>query len=117
MLKKPSSGVLAGHCRLTISAAFTDVPRFIQRGVNLRGSTYHRVRAAKSSSGRVGEKEYAPPFRHWTLTNLRPSANVRLLLRRLADVTGPCLWKGASWRAGAGRVRTKAFLNILREYQ
>ena len=25
----------------------------------------------------------------------------------------PCLWSGASWRTGAGRVRTLAFLNIL----
>jgi hypothetical protein len=27
---------------------------------------------------------------------------------------GPCLWRGASWRARAGRVRIEAFLNILR---
>jgi hypothetical protein len=40
MLKKSSSFVLARHSRLTISAAFTSVPRFIQRGVKLRGSTY-----------------------------------------------------------------------------
>jgi hypothetical protein len=37
MLKKFASGVLAGHCRLTISEAFTNVPRLIRRGVNLRG--------------------------------------------------------------------------------
>jgi hypothetical protein len=40
MLKKSSRFVLWRHSRLTISAAFTNVPRFIQRGVNLRGSTY-----------------------------------------------------------------------------
>ena len=40
MLKKSSSFVLAGHRRLTISAAFTNVPRLIRRGVNLRSSTY-----------------------------------------------------------------------------
>ncbi len=40
MLKKSASGVLARHCRLTVSAAFTNVTRFIQRVVNLRGSTY-----------------------------------------------------------------------------
>ena len=57
MLKKLASFVLAGHCRLTISAAFTNVPRLIRRDVNLRGSTYHRVRAAKSSSGWVGEND------------------------------------------------------------
>ena len=40
MLKKSASFVLARHSRLTISAAFTNVPRFMQHGVNLRGSTY-----------------------------------------------------------------------------
>ena len=37
LLKKSASGVLAGHCRLTISAAFTNVTHFSQRVVNLRG--------------------------------------------------------------------------------
>jgi hypothetical protein len=36
MLEKPSSGVLVGHCRLTISAAFTGVPCLIRHGVNLQ---------------------------------------------------------------------------------
>ncbi len=40
MLKKPASFVLARHCRLTVSAAFTNVTHFIQRVVNLRGSPY-----------------------------------------------------------------------------
>jgi len=40
LLIKSASSVLAGHCRLTISAAFTDVPCLIRHGVNLRGSTY-----------------------------------------------------------------------------
>ncbi len=66
MLKRFSSFVLAGHCRLTISPAFTSVPCLIWHGVNLRGSTY--------------DKKYASPLR-----SLRP-----------------CLWKGASWRAGVG---------------
>jgi hypothetical protein len=39
MLKKSFSFVLTRHSRLTISAAFTNVPRCIQRGVNLSGST------------------------------------------------------------------------------
>jgi outer membrane protein len=38
MLKKSASFVFARLCRLTISAAFTSVPRLIRRGVNLRGS-------------------------------------------------------------------------------
>jgi hypothetical protein len=83
--------VLAGHCRLTILAAFTNVPRLIRRGVNLRGSTYHRVRAAQSSSGQVGEKEYASPLRHWALTDSRPSANLTLLIRRVADLAAAFL--------------------------
>ena len=42
MVKKPARFVLARHCRLTVSAAFTNVTRFIQRVVNLRGSTYRK---------------------------------------------------------------------------
>ena len=37
LLIKSASSVLAGHCRLTISAAFTSVPCLIRHGVNLRG--------------------------------------------------------------------------------
>ena len=48
MLKKAASGVLAGHCRLTISAAFTSVPCLIRHGVNLRGSTYRSVRLSSA---------------------------------------------------------------------
>jgi hypothetical protein len=39
ILKKSSSFVPTGHCRLTISAAFTDVPYLIRHGVNLSSST------------------------------------------------------------------------------
>jgi hypothetical protein len=35
MLKKSASGVLAGHCRLTISAARTGVALFLHRAVRL----------------------------------------------------------------------------------
>ena len=35
-----SSLLLARHCHLTISVAFTNVTRFIQRVVNFRDSTY-----------------------------------------------------------------------------
>jgi hypothetical protein len=48
LLIKPAIFVLARHCRLTISAAFTNMPRFIQRGVNLRDSTYRSVRLVSS---------------------------------------------------------------------
>jgi hypothetical protein len=52
MLKKPASFVLARHCRLTISAAFTDVTRLIQRVVNLKGSPYGR--GQRVCLGRLG---------------------------------------------------------------
>jgi hypothetical protein len=91
MLKKPASGVLAGHSRLTISAAFTNVPRFIQRGVNFRGSTYHRVRAARAVRGWVGGKVYASPLRHRALTDSRPSAGVTLIILRVADLAAALL--------------------------
>jgi len=44
---------------------------------SLRGSTYGT--------------EYASPLRHWALTNSHPSANVRLLIRRLADLAAAAL--------------------------
>jgi len=40
MRKQSASGVLARHCRLTVSAAFTHVTRVIPRVVNLSGSPY-----------------------------------------------------------------------------
>jgi hypothetical protein len=86
MRKKPASGVLAGHCRLTISAASTSLPRFIQRGVNLRGSPYRRARAASAARGGWVKKDYASPLRHWALTDSRPSANVTLIILRIADL-------------------------------
>ena len=69
MLKKSASGVLA----------------------SLRDSTYDRVRAARSSSGRVGETEYASPLRHWALTDSRPSADVTLIILRVADLAAALL--------------------------
>ncbi|MBA5875927.1 MAG: hypothetical protein GDA66_15440 [Nitrospira sp. CR1.2] len=42
MRKKSASGVLARHGRLTDSAAFTNVPHVIPRGVNLSGSPYRK---------------------------------------------------------------------------
>ena len=61
MLKKSASGVLAGHCRLTISAAFTSVPCFIQHGVNLRGSTYRSVRLASSLAAALLDSLFEHP--------------------------------------------------------
>ena len=91
MVKKSPSGVLA----------------------SLRGSTYHRVRAAKSSSGRVGEKEYASPLRHWALTGSRPSADVTLIILRVADLAVAVLaeWRVLARRGWAGEI--SSFLSIL----
>jgi hypothetical protein len=61
MLKKSASGVLAGHCRLTISAAFTNVPCLIRHGVNLRGSTYRSVRFAPSLAAALLDGLFEPP--------------------------------------------------------
>ena len=56
LLTKAASGVLARHCRLTGSAAFTNVTRVIPRVVNLRGSPYgHGTRACL---GRLGVGGY-----------------------------------------------------------
>jgi hypothetical protein len=64
LLKKSASGVLA----------------------SLRDSTYHPGKSCSGSSGWVGEKEYASPLRHWALTDSRPSADVTLIILRVADL-------------------------------
>jgi hypothetical protein len=61
MLKNPASGVLARHCRLTISAAFTNVTRFIQRVVNLRGSMYRSVRFVSSLAAALLDSLFEHP--------------------------------------------------------
>ncbi|WHZ27303.1 MAG: hypothetical protein OJF51_002100 [Nitrospira sp.] len=64
MLKKAASGVLA----------------------SLKAPTYHRARAARAARGWVGGKVYASPVRHWALTDSRPSADVTLIILRVADL-------------------------------
>ncbi|CBK41274.1 protein of unknown function [Nitrospira defluvii] len=63
-----ASGVLAGHCRLTVSAAFTNVTRVIPRVVNLTGSPYRY--GTRACLGRLGEgaQECTPRLFAW----LRP---------------------------------------------
>jgi len=48
-------------------------------------------KSCQSSSGRVGEKNYASPLRHWALTISRPSANVTLIILRVADLAAALL--------------------------
>jgi hypothetical protein len=63
MLKKPASLAFARHSRLTISAAFTNVPRLIRRDVNLRGSTYGLgKRLFTQAMGWAGEKSVRIAF-------------------------------------------------------
>ncbi|WHZ28444.1 MAG: hypothetical protein OJF51_003242 [Nitrospira sp.] len=69
MLKKSASGVLASF-----------------RGLNVPG--HELLRAAR---GGPGEKEYASPFRHWALTDSRPSADVTLIILRVADLAAALL--------------------------
>ena len=69
MLKKFASGVFA----------------------SLKGSTYHRARAAKAAQGGWVRKVYASPLRHWALTDSRPSADVTLILLRVADLAAALL--------------------------
>ena len=52
----------------------TTVLRLIRRSMNLRGSSHG--------------KEYSLAFRTLALTDSRPSANVTLLIRRAADLSG-----------------------------
>ena len=139
MLKKSASFVLARHCRLTISAAFTNVTRFIQRVVNLRGSsTAMGKEPVSAGSGRAGEMyTIRPPrhcrltaspasanVRHWALTGSRPFTDltciilhvVNLIVLRVADLAAAEPRSGVSRHAGVGRVRQRAILNILRSY-
>jgi hypothetical protein len=76
MLKKFASFVLARHCRLTVSAAYTSLTRFIQRVVNLRGSTYRqRKEPASAGSGWAGKKGTPRP-----LASLRPRCSTFLTI-------------------------------------
>jgi hypothetical protein len=54
MLKKHASFVLARRCRLTVSAAFTDMTHFIQRVVNLKAQ--RTAMAMSQSPGGAGKK-------------------------------------------------------------
>ena len=65
MLKKPASCVLA----------------------SFRGSTYGLGKRLfrQAMGGRV-KNGYASPLRHWALTDSRPSANVTLIILRVADL-------------------------------
>ena len=55
MLKKSVSGVLGVHCRLTISAAFTVVPRLIRHLADL-GAALLAERRVLARRGWAGEK-------------------------------------------------------------
>ena len=68
MLKKAASGVLA----------------------SLRGSTYHGARAARAARGGWVKKNTPRP-RHWALTDSRPSADVTLIILRVADLAAALL--------------------------
>jgi len=57
LFKKSPSGVLARHSHLTISAAFINVPRFIQRGVNRRAQRTALAKSRHSSLGWAGEND------------------------------------------------------------
>ena len=57
LFKKSPSGVLARHSRLTISAAFINVPRFIQRGVNRRAQRTALAKSRHSSLGWAGAND------------------------------------------------------------
>ena len=48
MLKNSASGVHAGHCRLTVRAASTDVPHHIRRGTNLKSPLTNGVGRVRS---------------------------------------------------------------------
>jgi len=86
MLKKSASIVLASLRGSTLRKSFSEV-----------GSTVGAIPFAKAHSS--GERP------------TRSAVGTSSPLRSLR----PCLRNGASWRAGAGRVRTVAFLSILQE--
>ena len=51
-----------GHCRLTVSVAFTDLPCLIRHGVNLRLSTYLSGYASDPRSLRPRLRNGASPY-------------------------------------------------------
>ena len=76
-----------------------------------KGSTYHRVRAATAARGGLGENNYPSPLRHWALTDSRPSADVTLIILRVADLATALFGER---RVGVGGCERTAFLSILK---
>jgi hypothetical protein len=64
MLKESASGerhgALTGHGRLTISPAFTSVPRLIRRGVNLAPVRRHEATYSSPRAPRIGQRLNVP---------------------------------------------------------
>ena len=56
MLKKPASGVLARHCRLTVSAARTTLASLIRDAVRLPAALFGAMRVL-ARRGWVGEMD------------------------------------------------------------
>ena len=128
-LEKSAGGVLMGHCRLTISAAFTDMSCLIRRGVNFGGTTVpgreraalaawgrwvRRVRLALRTLGAQGTLPAqglagAPDMTFFIHCALRALIQYSFVASRTS--LRPCLWRGAS---PVGRVRSAAFLSILK---
>ena len=54
----------------------------------------------------MGEKNYASPLRHWALAISRPSANVTLIILRVADLAAAVFGERCVLARRGGRVRT-----------
>ena len=122
MLKKSASFVLARHCRLTISAAFTNVTRFIQLVVRpwekslsrqARGGRVKCIRFALRNCRLTGHCQLTDSLARTDVV-LFIHRTVRLTILRVADLAAAEPRSGVSRHAGVGRVRRRAILNILR---
>jgi len=63
---------------------------------------------------KVGQRRSRIAWGHWALTNSRPSANVMLIILRVADLAAALFGEMRVSARWGGRVRTKAFLTTLR---
>ena len=68
-----------------------------------------------TGDGWAGKKVYVSPRRHWALTNSRPSANVTLIILRVADLAAALL--DSLFAHHAGRFRVVSNLDVRDGYR
>jgi len=99
-------------------AAFPAFAEALRAGRSHRLETQRTIgqELLKAARGGPGEMTTSRLLRAWALTDSRPSADVTLILLRVADLAAALLGEKRVLARWGGRVRTKVFLNTLRVF-